>query len=107
MLIIEGMPAERHLAFGSVSDDPAMRDFRMTSHLARYSGASFGAVAGRPSRPSITAAGRGAAGAPPRAPAAPGGAAARPRPAAFGLFLLQHKLPHVVEKVGAVHVSLG
>src|SRR5258706_15797452 len=79
------MPAERQLAFGSVSDDPAMRDFLMTSHLAKYSGASFGAVAGRPSRPSITATGRGGAGAPPRAPAAPGAAAPRPRAAALGL----------------------
>src|SRR5688572_14127644 len=53
------MPAERHLALGSVSDDPDMRDFRMTSHVARYPGVSFGAVAGRPARPSITATGRG------------------------------------------------
>ena len=34
---------ERHLTLGSNSGDPAMRDFRMTSHLARYSGVSFGA----------------------------------------------------------------
>src|SRR5580765_7581079 len=54
-----GMPAERHLAFGSNSSDPAMRDFRMTSHLARYSGVSFGAFSGRPSRPSRTNTGRG------------------------------------------------
>src|SRR5438552_263139 len=40
------MPAERQLAFGSVSDDPAIRDFRRTSHLARYSVVSFGAAAG-------------------------------------------------------------
>src|SRR5262245_58615306 len=58
------MPADRQLAFGSVSDDPAMRDFRMTSHLARYSGVSFGAVAGRPARPSLTATGRGGVPAP-------------------------------------------
>src|SRR6185295_18699328 len=78
------MPAERHLAFGSVSDDPAMRDFRRTSHLARYSVVSFGAVAGRPARPSITATGRGGAAALPPAPVAPG-AAARPLAAAAGL----------------------
>src|SRR6266850_2684477 len=81
MLIIEGMPAERHLAFGSNSDDPDMRDFRMTSHLARYSGVSFGAVAGRPLAPSMTGTGRAGGNAPPRVPA--GGAAARPRCAAF------------------------
>src|SRR5688572_13983139 len=87
------MPAERHLAFGSNSDEPAMRDFRMTSHLARYSGVSFGAFSGRPARPSRTKTGRGGGKAPPRVPAAGGGtaapggtaanggAAARPRPA--------------------------
>ena len=68
--IIEGMPAERHLAFGSNSEDPDMRDFRMISHLAMYSGVRVGAVAGRPSRPSITATGRGGAAALPRVPAA-------------------------------------
>src|SRR5262245_11382572 len=78
-----GMPAERHLAFGSYSSDPAMRDLRMTSHLARYSGVSFGAPSGRPARPSRTSTGRGG-GASPRGPAAGagtttcGGAAARP-----------------------------
>ena len=54
-----------------VEDDPDMRDFRRISHLAMYSAVSFGAVAGRPSRPSITATGRGGAAALPRAPAAP------------------------------------
>src|SRR4030095_9213844 len=84
MLIILGMPAERHLAFGSNSSDPAMRDFRMTSHLAKYSGVSFGALSGRPARPSSTNTGRGGGKAPPRFPAAGGGdtvgggAAARP-----------------------------
>src|SRR5687767_15461793 len=76
-----GMPADRHLAFGSNSLDPAMRDFRMTSHLARYSGVSFGAFSGRPARPSRTNTGRGGGKAPPRVPAAGGGTAARPRPA--------------------------
>src|SRR5690348_8835601 len=55
-----GMPAEIHLTFGSSSSDPAMRDCRMTSHFARYSGVSFGALSGRPSRPSSTNTGRGA-----------------------------------------------
>src|SRR5688572_16041310 len=92
MLIMLGMPADRHLAFGSNSSDPAMRDFRMTSHLARYSGVSFGAFSGRPARPSRTSTGRGGGklgtpprrsgrAAPPRASAAGGGPAARPRPA--------------------------
>src|SRR5688572_30737618 len=76
-----GMPAERHLAFGSNSDEPAMRDFRMTSHLARYSGVSFGAFSGRPARPSRTNTGRGGGKAPALVPAAGGGAPARPRPA--------------------------
>src|SRR5437762_13940582 len=80
MLIIDGMPAERHLAFGSNSDDPDMRDFRMTSHLARCSGVSFGAVAVRPLAPSMTGAGRAGGNGPPRAA---GGAVARPRCAAF------------------------
>src|SRR5687768_16843915 len=78
--IILGMPAEIHLAFGSNSDEPAMRDFRITSHLARYSGVSFGAFSGRPSRPSRTSTGRGG-GKAPRAPSAGGGVPARPRPA--------------------------
>src|SRR5215207_6233503 len=78
MLIMLGMPAERHLAFGSNSSDPAMRDLRMTSHLAKYSGVSFGAVSGRPARPSRTSTGRGGGKAPPRVPAAGGGTAARP-----------------------------
>src|SRR5687767_8139758 len=78
MLIILGMPAERHLAFGSNSDEPAMRDFRMTSHLARYSGVNFGAFSGRPARPSRTNTGRGGGKAPAVFPAAGGGAAARP-----------------------------
>src|SRR5262245_4316475 len=73
-----GMPAERHLAFGSNSSDPAMRDFRMTSHLARYSGVSFGAFSGRPARPSRTSTGRGGGTAPAVVLAAGGGAAARP-----------------------------
>ena len=30
-----GIPPETHLTLGSYSGDPAMRDFRMTSHLAR------------------------------------------------------------------------
>src|SRR5687767_10523658 len=76
MLIMFGMPAERHLAFGSNSSDPAMRDLRMTSHLARYSGVSFGAFAGRPSRPSSTNTGRGGGKAPALVPAAGGGTAA-------------------------------
>src|SRR6185503_705579 len=76
MLIMLGMPAERHLAFGSNSSDPAMRDFRMTSHLARYSGVSFGAFAGRPSRPSRTKTGRGGGTPPALVPAAGGGTAA-------------------------------
>src|SRR5688500_19519244 len=76
-----GMPAERHLAFGSNSSDPAMRDFRMTSHLAKYSGVSFGAFSGRPARPSRTNTGRGGGKAPPRISTAGGGTAARPRPA--------------------------
>src|SRR5688500_8813209 len=71
-----GMPAERHLAFGSNSSDPAMRDFRMTSHLARYSGVSFGAFSGRPSRPSRTKTGRGGGKAPEVVAAAGGGTAA-------------------------------
>src|SRR4029450_5630421 len=79
-----GMPAERHRAFGSNSSDPAMPDFRMTSHLAKYSGVSFGALSGRPARPSRTNTGRGGGTAPSRVPAAGdgaaagGGAAARP-----------------------------
>src|SRR5688572_7362715 len=81
MLIMLGMPAERHLAFGSNSSDPAMRDFRMTSHLAKYSGVSFGAFSGRPARPSRTNTGRGGGKAPPRISTAGGGTAARPRPA--------------------------
>src|SRR4030095_8507693 len=64
-----GMPPERHLTFGSNSCDPAMRDFRMTSHLARYSGLSFGALSGRPSRPSRTNTGRGGGTAPAPVPA--------------------------------------
>src|SRR5262252_5937465 len=71
-----GMPAERHLTLGSNSGDPAMRDFRMTSHLARYSGVSFGASAGRPSRPSSTNTGRGGGTPPEFVPAAGGGAVA-------------------------------
>src|SRR5688572_17974248 len=59
-----GMPAEIHLTFGSNSSDPAMRDCRMISHLARYSGVSFGALSGRPSRPSSTNTGRGGGKAP-------------------------------------------
>src|SRR5918995_3747523 len=81
MLIMLGMPAERHLAFGSNSSEPAMRDFRMTSHLARYSGVSFGAFSGRPARPSRTSTGRGGGKAPALVPAAAGGAPARPPPA--------------------------
>src|SRR5688572_19315272 len=75
------MPPERHLAFGSNSDEPAMRDFRMTSHLAKYSGVSFGAFSGRPARPSSTSTGRGGGKAPLGVPAAGGGTAARPRSA--------------------------
>src|SRR5262252_6150851 len=71
-----GMPAERHLTLGSNSGDPAMRDFRMTSHLARYSGVSFGASAGRPSRPSSTSTGRGGGTPPVFVPAAGGGTVA-------------------------------
>src|SRR5262245_41234292 len=73
-----GMPPETHLTFGSNSGDPVMRDFRMTSHLARYSGVSFGAFDDRPSRPSSTRTGRGGGTSPLRAPAASGSAAARP-----------------------------
>src|SRR5512138_1102384 len=83
--IMLGMPPETHLTFGSNSGDPAMRDFRMTSHFARYSGVSFGAFSDRPSRPSRTNTGRGGGTAAPRVPAgcgvddgAGGGAAARP-----------------------------
>ena len=76
-----GMPPERHLAFGIKSSNPAMRDLRMTSHLAKYSGVSFGALSGRPARPSRTNTGRGGGKASPRVPAAGGGTAARPRPA--------------------------
>src|ERR1043165_3328300 len=79
MLIMLGIPPETHLTFGSYSGDPAMRDLRMTSHLAKYSGVSFGALSGRPSRPSRTSTGRGGATAP-RLPAAGGGAVAVPRP---------------------------
>src|SRR5688572_11250070 len=68
-----GMPAEMHLTFGSYSSDPAIRDWRITSHLARYSGVSFGALSGRPSRPSSTNTGRG--GGTPSLVAAGGGAA--------------------------------
>src|SRR5262245_25529002 len=71
-----GMPAETHLTLGSNSGDPAMRDFRMTSHLARYSGVSFGASAGRPSRPSSTNTGRGGGTPPVFVPAAGGGTVA-------------------------------
>src|SRR6185503_5866399 len=71
-----GMPAETHLAFGSYSLDPAMRDLRMTSHLARYSGFSFGAFSGRPSRPSSTNTGRGGGTAPALVPAVGAGTAA-------------------------------
>src|SRR4029079_9936693 len=77
-----GMPPETPLTFGSYSGDPAMRDLRMTSHLAKYSGVSFGAFSERPSRPSSTSTGRGGGKAPPRVAAAVaaagGGAAARP-----------------------------
>src|SRR6185503_14082307 len=72
MLIMLGIPPETHLTLGSYSGDPAMRDFRMTSHLARYSGVSFGALSGRPSRPSSTNTGRG--GGTPSLVAAGGGA---------------------------------
>src|SRR5215468_960119 len=70
-----GMPPEIHLTFGSNSGDPAIRDFRMTSHLARYSGVSFGASSGRPARPSRTNTGRGGGTVPPRACVAEDGAA--------------------------------
>src|SRR5262245_17064947 len=70
-----GMPAETHLTFGSNSGDPAMRDLRMTSHLAKYSGVSFGASSGRPARPSSTNTGRGGGTAPPRGCVAGVGAA--------------------------------
>src|SRR4029450_6406182 len=73
-----GMPPERHLTLGSNSGDPAIRDFRMTSHLAKYSGVSFGASSGRPARPSSTKTGRGGGKPPPRVSAAGGGTAARP-----------------------------
>src|SRR5262245_59227905 len=69
-----GMPPETHLTLGSYSGNPAMRDLRMISHLAKYSGFSFGAFSGRPSRPSSTNTGRGGATAP-GAPAAAGAAA--------------------------------
>src|SRR4030095_16908284 len=74
--IVLGMPPDTHLAFGSNSFDPAMRDFRMTSHLARYSGVSFGAFSGRPSRPSSTSTGRGGGTSPEFVPAAEGGTVA-------------------------------
>src|SRR5688572_19229044 len=64
------MPPERHLAFGSNFDEPAMRDFRMTAQVAKYSVVSLGAFSGRPAVPSSTCAGR-VGGRPP----------ARPRPA--------------------------
>src|SRR5580765_3216485 len=76
MLIMFGMPAETHRTLGSNSGNPAMRDFRMTSHLARYSGVSFGASAGRPSRPSSTRTGRGGGAPPEFVPAAGGGTVA-------------------------------
>src|SRR5262245_30854697 len=69
-----GMPAETHLTFGSNSGDPAMRDFRMTSHLAKYSGVNFGASSGRPARPSSTNTGRGGGTAARGAAAGDGGA---------------------------------
>src|SRR2546430_16404622 len=71
-----GMPAETHRTLGSNSGDPAIRDFRMTSHLAKYSGVSFGAFAGRPSRPSSTNTGRGGGTPPEFVPAAGGGTVA-------------------------------
>src|SRR5262245_44589656 len=70
-----GMPPERHLTFGSSSGEPAIRDFRMTSHFARYSGVSFGASSGRPARPSRTNTGRGGGTAPARGGVAEDGAA--------------------------------
>jgi hypothetical protein len=48
MFIMAGMPGGRHLALLSNSYEPAIRDFRMISHFAMYSGVSSGAFGGRP-----------------------------------------------------------
>src|SRR6185369_6156596 len=72
--IMAGMPGGRHFALLSNSYDPAMRDFRIISHLAMYSGVSDGASGARPCEPSESGAddvGRG--GGPPRG--APGAGA--------------------------------
>src|ERR1700730_7577791 len=52
MLIMAGMPGGRHLALLSNWYDPAIRDFRIISHCAMYSGLSDGASGDRPCDPS-------------------------------------------------------
>jgi hypothetical protein len=52
MFIMAGIPGGRHLAVLSYSDEPAMRDFRIISHFAMYSGVSDGASGARPWEPS-------------------------------------------------------
>src|SRR5579871_2972487 len=54
--IMPGIPGGRHLALLSYSAEPAMRELRISSHLAMYFGVSFGAVGERPLRPSETGA---------------------------------------------------
>src|SRR5216117_1567585 len=88
IFIIAGIPGGRHFALLSNSYDPAIRDFRIISHFAMYSGLRAGAFGARPCDPSESGAddvGRGG-GPPPRASV--GGApllapppAAPPRPA--------------------------
>jgi hypothetical protein len=65
--IMAGIPGGRHFALLSNSYEPAMRDFRIISHFARYSGTSEGASGDRPCEPSETGADVvGGAGGPPR-----------------------------------------
>ena len=81
MFIMAGIPGGRHLALLSYSYEPAIRDFRITSHFARYSGVSDGASGDRPCEPSESGAdcvGRG--GGPPRCAPAGGGPPLRPAP---------------------------
>src|ERR1700690_4120062 len=56
MTIMAGIPGGRHLALGSYSEDPAIRDFRIVSHLAMYSGVSKGAFGDLPWEPSASGA---------------------------------------------------
>ncbi len=81
MFIMAGIPGGRHLALLSYSYQPAIRDFRITSHFARYSGVSDGASGDRPCEPSESGAdcvGRG--GGAPRCAPAGGGPPLRPAP---------------------------